>query len=269
MNLLYEENQSFKEFLWVNKKSFKSVLNEKIQFFVNEKNKELTSYYLYEVSYKMIDLIFKNDVNGILALAEEQGDLWSKSSLHATIKLAWYEAFRECYWEFLSFYHDENKIEFIEIFKLEKELNNLLSTYLKQFLMNNMKDTYSETKNECTVFDGLRTPIIPLSDTIAILLFEATIDGNNTKQFLEKTLRHIKTNRYKTIIIDLTATVYMDHIVSKDLSDIISGLKILGCETILTGINADIVKTMVDLNIKVTGIIIKSNLKQALEEFMK
>ncbi|WP_156291932.1 hypothetical protein [Oceanobacillus salinisoli] len=136
MKLDLDEGKSFKEvFLLTNKKKYKKMLGSKVQEFINVvENEEFEYDYLYDLSYKLIEFIHKSDAKGITQLADKQGELWAKSGIDVTLKIDWFDAFTEVYWEFLSFYYEKQEFDVQRFFQLQKETTRFFNVYLRQFI---------------------------------------------------------------------------------------------------------------------------------------
>ncbi|WP_197046769.1 STAS domain-containing protein [Oceanobacillus salinisoli] len=114
----------------------------------------------------------------------------------------------------------------------------------------------------------MTTPVIPLTDSIAILPIVGTMDTYRAKRIQQRALDFVSKTKVNHFVIDLSGVDYMDTFVIKHLGNIISGLKLLGCDAILTGMKVEVVHTMVDLGISLKHVATKRNLKQAFEEYV-
>jgi rsbT co-antagonist protein RsbR len=86
---------------------------------------------------------------------------------------------------------------------------------------------------------------------------------------MEETLSNSKRLNLNHLIFDLSGVLIVDTMVAQQLFQVFDALKLIGVETILTGIRPEVAQTMVSLGLILHGLTVKSNLEQALKHILK
>ncbi|PKG24722.1 STAS domain-containing protein [Niallia nealsonii] len=131
-------------------------------------------------------------------------------------------------------------------------------------------DAYSETfTNTRRSFLELSVPVVPITDTIAILPLVGDIDTERAKLLMEEALAKSKELGINNLIIDISGVMIVDTMVANELLKIINALRMLGVETIFTGIRPEIAQTIVSLGLDLRELTFMTSLKVALSKLQK
>ena len=267
--LQYVEEQSFKEFLYLNKETFDTLLKNRSKTILAEiQDSPITEDNLYEIAIHIVSYLDQDSEHELIVLAKEQGVTWAKNDLPAIIKLEWFQSLRSLYWDFMYNYFQNNNNKIDDFFSLEKKTNYYLDTFLNHYIIsyNDYKNKLFHSQRE--VIEELSVPIIPLTNNIAILPIVGTMDTYRAKKLQEKTLREIEKNKFKKIIIDLSGVAYLDTAVVAHMFKIIDGFRLLGCNAVVTGIRSEVANTMIELGVALNDKVeTRADLQQALEDF--
>jgi rsbT co-antagonist protein RsbR len=112
-------------------------------------------------------------------------------------------------------------------------------------------------------------PVVALTNDVAILPLIGEFDTYRAKLLKENVLKSCVELGNLYLIIDLSGVPMMDTMVANELFQVISSLKLIGVETILTGLRPEIAQAVVHLGISFDGIRIETSLKNALKPFKK
>ncbi|MBS4219898.1 STAS domain-containing protein [Bacillus sp. FJAT-49711] len=112
-------------------------------------------------------------------------------------------------------------------------------------------------------------PVVSLTDDIAILPLIGDLDTYRAKILKENTLNSCAKLENQFLIIDLSGVPMMDTMVANELFQVINSLKLIGVETVLTGLRPEIAQSIVHLGISFEGILVEKSLKNALESLNK
>lgn len=127
----------------------------------------------------------------------------------------------------------------------------------------NMASLKLEAQQE--MINELSSPVISLKDHYTALLpLVGDIDTARAKMILEKTLEQCSKMRVTRLYIDLSGVIIIDTMVAHQLFQLIDALRLIGVETILSGIRAEIAQTAVQLGLSFDKVITKASLSQAL-----
>ncbi|CAM3941246.1 ATP-binding protein [Cohnella lubricantis] len=202
---------------------------------------------LLDNAYRLVLYVVEGKEHDVISFARTEGVAWAKHSLTVAFKLEWIQAVRRVMWDFLYNYdritnHLSNKEEF---YGLEKQINDLMDLFFSHFFLSfsQFKDDLIRSQRE--LMADLSVPIIPLTPSISILPLIGAVDESRSAIIEEKVLSQIGNNRIETLIIDLSGVIEMSPGVIRDLISLLEGIKMMGCESVITGIRPEIVKTMI------------------------
>ncbi|WP_062048283.1 STAS domain-containing protein [Bacillus sp. JCM 19034] len=270
LNLMFEENQEFKEFYLTNQKKFADLLSEEGSS-VFERMKETNDFdnqFLLAATHKIILLLNDTDEYGLIMHAKEHGRNWAELNLELILIMEWFQTFRKLYWDFIYNYYENKQVEHKEFFELERLVNYKLDTYLKHFASSFSEYTQQVILSQNELIDDLSVPIIPISNEMAILPIVGSVDTRRAKNIQLKSLEQIHKQNFQHIIIDLSGVAYMDTGVLDHLFNIVNGIRIQGCQTVLTGIRPEITNTIVELGIDLhEKVETKGTLQQAIADY--
>ncbi len=110
----------------------------------------------------------------------------------------------------------------------------------------------------------ISTPVVQLWEGILVLPLIGTLDSQRTQQITEQLLNRIVETNSPIAIIDMTGVPTVDSQTGRHLIDTITAVRLLGTQTLLTGIRPEIAQTLVHLGIDLSGIITRSSLSAGL-----
>jgi rsbT co-antagonist protein RsbR len=110
----------------------------------------------------------------------------------------------------------------------------------------------------------LSTPLIPLSDEVLVLPLIGTIETLRAQQILETLLEGVSSRRVRTVIIDITGVLVVDTQVANVLLRAAQATRLLGAETILTGIRPEVAQTLVQLGADLSALVTRSTLQSGI-----
>jgi rsbT co-antagonist protein RsbR len=107
-------------------------------------------------------------------------------------------------------------------------------------------------------------PVLDVAKSIAMVPLVGIIDSAKSQKLMEDMLNNIKVNETKIIILDILGIAVVDSAVAAHLIKITRATRLMGCETIISGISPSIAQTMVNLGIDTEQMTTTSTLKNAL-----
>lgn len=126
-------------------------------------------------------------------------------------------------------------------------------------------DFYKKTLESAkTAFIELSVPVVPLSKGIAVLPLVGNIDTERARLLMEKTLEEAGRLNLSHLILDLSGVVVVDTLVADQIFKVMDALKLLGVQTIITGIRPEIAQTVVSLGLDFSKQVTRATLQQAL-----
>ncbi|WP_409297402.1 STAS domain-containing protein [Peribacillus sp. SCS-26] len=217
---------------------------------------------------KLVEYIVLEKNEELVAFGKQEGIAWAEHSLTLQLKLEWVQAIRRTLWNFVEQYYDNipNKRLDTKFFKIEKEINDQVDNFLNTFFI-----SYSSYKDELInsqrkTVEHLSVPIIPLSQTVAVLPLIGLVDSYRMHIIEEKVLTEISRLHLQTLIMDLSGIVEMDPVVINHFQRVLNGISMMGCKAVITGLRAELVKKMIHTNVSFVD---KAETKGTLQQTLK
>ncbi|MDR0137661.1 STAS domain-containing protein [Metabacillus idriensis] len=110
----------------------------------------------------------------------------------------------------------------------------------------------------------LSVPVVPITDSLAVLPLAGTIDTHRAKCILEQVLQKSVQLKLDVFVIDLSGVPIIDTFVAHQIFQIIDALKLIGVDAKISGITPEIAQTVVNLGIDFGKTQTFSSLKQAM-----
>lgn len=110
------------------------------------------------------------------------------------------------------------------------------------------------------------TPIMQIWEGVVVAPLIGTLDSQRTQQFMEQLLERIVETNSPVALIDITGVPVIDTQTAQHLIETISSVKLLGSQSILTGVRPAIAQTLVHLGIDLTDVITRPSLVSGLKE---
>jgi rsbT co-antagonist protein RsbR len=111
----------------------------------------------------------------------------------------------------------------------------------------------------------LSTPVIRVHDRVLLLPLVGAIDSVRAQQVMDTVLMRVVEEKAKCIIIDIAGVPVVDTKVADNLVKTTASVRLLGAQTILTGISAQVARTMVQLGVDISTMHTMSNLSEGIE----
>ena len=111
----------------------------------------------------------------------------------------------------------------------------------------------------------LSTPVIRVHDRVLLLPLIGTIDSQRAQQIMEAVLTRVVDDHAAAIIIDIAGVAVVDTKVADHLVKTTAAVRLLGAQTILTGITAQVARTVVQLGVDITTMHTRTRLAEGIE----
>lgn len=111
----------------------------------------------------------------------------------------------------------------------------------------------------------LSSPVISLTQDIALLPLVGDIDTARAKSMLENTLQQCNKMGVNQLFMDLSGVVMIDTMVAHQLFQLIEALRLIGVKTTISGLRPEIAQTAVQLGLSFENVTIKSKLSSAIK----
>jgi rsbT co-antagonist protein RsbR len=111
----------------------------------------------------------------------------------------------------------------------------------------------------------LSTPVIRVYERVLLLPVVGTVDSHRAEQIMEQLLLRVVEEQARVIIVDIAGVPVVDTRVADHLIKTTAAVRLLGAETILTGISAHVARTIVQLGVDITGMHTLTRLADGIE----
>ena len=112
----------------------------------------------------------------------------------------------------------------------------------------------------------LSTPVLQVRERLLILPIVGVIDTQRARQLTEQLLRSIRANRAKVVVIDITGVPVVDTTVANHLVQTVEASRLMGATVIITGLSAEIARTLVRLGVDLSKMDTMGDLQEGIKE---
>lgn len=117
--------------------------------------------------------------------------------------------------------------------------------------------------------EELSTPLLPLAAGVLAMPLIGAIDAARAQLIMETLLAGVVQQRARTVILDLTGVRMVDSRAAHGLMQAARAAHMLGAESVLTGIHAELASLLVDLDVDLRGLVTLSSLRSGVEYAMQ
>jgi len=172
-------------------------------------------------------------------------------------------------WKTLKNEIKKQKISADTIFEIGEIIDPLLDHAAYSFSLSYVDYHQLTLKRARSAFLELSVPVVPVKKGTAILPLVGDIDTERANYLMEETLESANKMQLQQLIVDLSGVFIIDTMVADQLFKVIDALKLLGVETILTGVRPEVAQTIVSLGLDFSSKRVKGSLQQAIEELFE
>lgn len=214
--------------------------------------------------------------NSILAGPEKSGeaiDRWGEAvaGLLVSLELPLDVALKE-----ITYYRDriglliKNEAEqkgfaFETLYSILSEFNEVVDQATQKVSQMYMREYANNIEVAKYAIDELSVPLVQLTDDVGIIPIIGEIDTKRAQYLMTNALEKGSDFGLRYIILDLSGVSVIDTMVAAQIFKVVDALKLVGINTMLSGVRPEIAQTMVSLGIKV-DIKIYSTLRQAFKQ---
>lgn len=111
----------------------------------------------------------------------------------------------------------------------------------------------------------LSTPVIRVHERVLLMPLVGAVDSHRAQQVMESVLLRVVADQAKVVILDIAGVPVVDTEVAGNLLKTTASVRLLGAETILTGISAQVARTIVQLGVDISSMHTLSSLAEGIE----
>jgi PAS domain S-box-containing protein len=137
-------------------------------------------------------------------------------------------------------------------------------------LLHEQRDALARLNEERgRMIEEVSTPVVPVWRGVLILPIIGSLDTERMERATDAALREVMRTNAHSCIIDITGARIVDSHAVANLSNLVSALKLIGAEAIVTGVTAHAAHTLVGLGVDFTGMKTRRTLAEALANIIK
>jgi rsbT co-antagonist protein RsbR len=111
----------------------------------------------------------------------------------------------------------------------------------------------------------LSSPVIRVFDRVLLLPLVGTIDSLRAQHVMESALVRIGEEQAKVMLLDIAGVAVVDTQVADYLLKTTAAVRLLGAQTVITGISPQVARTMVELGVDLSSLHTRNKLSDGLE----
>lgn len=271
-NVQLRQSPDVRDFFRLNQKEFSELLEQEAQttFQIVSQSNVVTKDDLLEHAHQITELIHDGLTQDIIELAQERGITWAKSDIPIISKMEWFYALRKVIWYFLQQFYADKEMDAFTVFEIADRTSQALDSFIVHFNVSFTKYREGVLNAQKAMIEELSVPIIPLLDSIGVLPVVGTLDTNRLRTIEERLLEQLENRNMNKIFIDLSAAIVTDTFEVNALDRVLTGIGLLGCEAVLTGVNAKLVRHLLNSDREfVNRISVEASLQQALQKALQ
>jgi rsbT co-antagonist protein RsbR len=169
---------------------------------------------------------------------------------------------RDVYGRFIFFKYQKNVDKLYKVLDVyEPVANRILNIVALAFV----EEREMKIKEQQQAMLSLSTPVLQIRDQILILPLIGTIDSARAAQIVEQLLNSIVDTQASVVILDITGVPVIDTAVANHLIKTIQAARMLGANTIITGISPANAQTLVTLGVDLSMMTTRGSLRSGVK----
>jgi rsbT co-antagonist protein RsbR len=115
------------------------------------------------------------------------------------------------------------------------------------------------------VIQQLSTPVMPVHRQVLVLPLIGGVDGERARRIIERLLEETTRRGARIVIIDVTGLAACDAGVLAALTGAAQAVQLLGARAVLVGINSEMARTLIELDLEPGAFVTLADLQSAIE----
>jgi rsbT co-antagonist protein RsbR len=111
----------------------------------------------------------------------------------------------------------------------------------------------------------MSTPVTSIWEGILLLPLVGIVDSQRTQDIMDKVLSRIAESQARVFVMDISGVVTVDTGVANNFIRITQATRLMGCESIISGISPNVARTLVELGANVGEVRTTATLRDALQ----
>ncbi|PAE15232.1 hypothetical protein CHH91_15975 [Virgibacillus sp. 7505] len=165
-------------------------------------------------------------------------------------------------------YSKNKDVSLSETLDYTEYISDLFNKIIVWFIREYAKESEFKLIAQQEMILELSTPVISLTQSVALLPLVGEIDTRRAQHMMDSVLQECGRLGVDHLFIDMSGVVVIDTMVAHRIFTIVKTLKLIGVETIISGIRPEIAQTSTHLGIPLHEIKTTSSLQKSIEKIM-
>lgn len=122
-----------------------------------------------------------------------------------------------------------------------------------------------EQRRLLDLVQALELPVMPVDDDVLVVPLVGSLDSRRMIALRQEILDAVSRQRIRMVILDLTGITLIDTAVAKALMETAQAIRLLGAQTLISGIRSSVAQTLASLNTGIDDLRPVQNLGAALD----
>ncbi|MFB1082553.1 STAS domain-containing protein [Jeotgalibacillus sp. JSM ZJ347] len=157
------------------------------------------------------------------------------------------------------------EVTYQEMMKWTKKVVESINQIIFEFTLQHSKVAERRLHAQQEMIIEMSAPVISLTKDIGFLPLVGEITTHRAQVVFSQTLTQSANQQLKKLFIDVSGVPIIDTMVAQQIFQLISGLKLIGVQTAMSGISPQIAQTAVQLGLNFKDIEVYSTLAQAMK----
>jgi anti-anti-sigma factor len=144
---------------------------------------------------------------------------------------------------------------------LDRWLDDAIAAFAQAFVSANEGVIASQQQ----AIRQLSTPVLQLRPGLLILPVVGALDRDRLEQMRQLLLHAVRTRRARAIVLDVTGVPEIDSVAANQLIGSVTSARMMGAETIISGLSAEIAQTLVTVGIDLSLVVSAGDLQGGIE----
>jgi anti-anti-sigma factor len=159
------------------------------------------------------------------------------------------------------FAHGEPAHRLEDVLAIDRWLDDAIGAFAQAFVAANE----SVIEGQQQAIRQLSTPVLQLRPGLLILPMVGALDRDRLAQMRALMLRAVRERRARAIVLDVTGVPEIDSVAANELIGSVTSARMMGAETIVSGLSAEIAQTLVTVGIDLSLVVSAGDLQGGIE----
>lgn len=148
---------------------------------------------------------------------------------------------------------------------INKRVNSMLDISINETVFAFERQNAQLMKEVQDEVNTLSAPVVPVQEKVAVLPLVGKMDHDRATLIMERAVPLVAKQKIQCLIIDFSGVVTIDATIAKHIFDIHNVLRLLGVESIATGMRPELAQAAVEGGVDFSSINTFSTVQQAIE----